>query len=195
MFFRNLFKKKDSVQTSENTPIRKKQPFGALFWFDWNLISENGHGSYGAYVYEQLIPFLSPHQTGYIPGMYMFFDGDCLPQGKLRIPYDGVEESLCINSVVERGVEYFYVVAIYREHGIDFDVLHKNLGMSKVIGYTGKTSCTGMKWKEFYEFASQMSLPLAAQITDRRFEKINFYFLSDQKLNELGFTVIAQERN
>ena len=112
----------------------------ALFWFDWQEISDAGHATYGAYAYRQLLPLIARYGELETGTTCMFFDGDCIAEGGLEIPCQGFEEQLCLSAVERRGADRCYVVAVYSSGALDLNKLHQPLGRAKTIGYLGKTS-------------------------------------------------------
>lgn len=162
---------------------------GALFWFNWQAISDSGHGFYGAYVYERLLPYFSPKRHEFPIGCYYFFDGDFLPQGSVQIPYSGAEEARCMEEVQRQGPDLCYIVAVHRlGDEVDFREVDQGLRAGDVIGYIGMTSCPGLDFSGFNDLTGKMMLPYAFAIRfGKSFEKESFGFVSDDKLRAMGF--------
>lgn len=166
---------------------------GVLFWFNWQEISDAGHRLYGRYVYQHVLPLFAPSPLELPYGLYFFFDGDCLPRESVEIPFQGLEESLCLRAVKGRGVENCYVVAVYGKGGIDFAEIHRELGGSGMVGYVGKTSCPGMSLEAFESLVRKMGLPFAFALQGALFKKSSFAFVGDEQLRVWGFEPVDQE--
>jgi hypothetical protein len=175
-FFRKLFRR-----TSEAKWL------GAIFWFDWRDISKMEYSNYGNHAYMHLLPLFAPNKSSHPYGYYVFFDGDCLPLGKLDIPTSGSEDALCLDRVARYGFQNCYVVAQYGTAGIDFSDFHYQLTNPGISGYLGKIAFPLQRVETFEHLMMQMSLPFSFTIECSRFKKSSFTFVSDDKLRAWGF--------
>jgi tetratricopeptide (TPR) repeat protein len=166
---------------------------GILFWFNWKEISQRGHSFYGAYIYNYLMPYFSHPGRNKRLGSYFFFDGDFLGEKAVDPIYQGPEEAACLKEVIRIGRDVCYIVAIYGNGPIDFSTIHEQLKNSDINGYIGMTSCPGFGFNQFYELAVSMALVPAFTLHGNRLEKESFDFISEDKLNDLGFEVVARD--
>ena len=162
---------------------------GILFWFDWSEISNAGHGAYGRYVYEQLLPFFSPGEgIGEISRFYEFLDGDCIPRAKLQLPYRGEKEKRYLDEVVQRGIDSCYVVAVHGFGSLDFARIDSALKDEGVHGYIGMTSAA-LGFEDFYKLTGEMALVNAFTLRGNHLDISSFGFLGHAELESMGFVV------
>lgn len=178
---------------NDNAKDVQAAAFGALFWFNWKEISEQGHPLYGAYVYQKLLPVLAPGSEQAPAGWVVLFDGDLFSDLPPQIRATGADESRCLNEVHRVGPKQCYVVAMFGE-GASFQAIDEALHRSGVTGYLGKTSCPGLDAKGFVALARSLSLPVAARIEGAMFKKIGFGFMSDDRLRAMGFEPVQARR-
>jgi hypothetical protein len=168
---------------------------GALFWFNWEVIVQSSHLRYGEYVYKHVLPLLLDNRSDMslkISGMWMFYDGDCLPQAEVDVPTTGLEEHLRMVAAADR-VHEFYVVGVFGTgEPNQLDDMHRNLTDSRVIGYLGKTSVRVDDFEQFDQLMARLSLVHACDIYGRYLVKRSFVLLSDTDLAELGFEVVDE---
>lgn len=167
---------------------KKQQQSASIFWFNWREISNNGHSSYGVYVYQEMLPLFSPKRFDFSTGCYYFDDGDYLPRETVRLPFNNSAEQRVLE-VVNKLHDVIYVVAIYNQgKELDLSDIDRNLQNTKVLGYIGMTSFKpGISMKKYLKVVRSMSLCSACDIRFGTFEKASFSFISDAELKYMGF--------
>ena len=135
------------------------------------------------------MPYFSPKKEDKLFGFYNFFDGDFISQSEVQIPYQGLEESRCLEEVRRLGADLCYIVAVYGIGSIDFSVIDRELRSSDIVGYIGMTSCPGIGFDKFYDLTGKMALVYAFIIRNNYFERHSFQFLSENELSSMGFDI------
>ena len=161
---------------------------GALFWFNWNEISENGHSAYGHYVYSHILSALKMGRRHRSMEMAFFRDGDVFSNGGLQIPVTGMAERACLKRIEKTGLELCYVVAVYGTGNDGFAHIDKTLRDKRIDGYMGMTTCD-MALDDFLRLTGQMSLVDAFTLRGNRIHRENYHFHDKAALEKYGFEV------
>lgn len=185
-YLRRLFRKKSVV---EEPLIRESK---AIFWFNWQEISDSGHLGYGRWVYQLLLPHFVPKPDEWAFSHYTFWDGDFLPQGKVDLPKIGPEGESCLARAKQCGFDSCYLVAVFGLGPVPLSGVDQKLSTANVVGYIGMTPCSTLELMPFMELANSMALVPACDIIGKRFKKESFAFISDDELRAIGFETESQ---
>jgi hypothetical protein len=167
----------------------------AFFWFDSSRISGAGHPFYGRYVYERILRLLAPAAQKDPRRWFVTFDGDCLAslEDSPILTYFRPEDRALLAQVASIGETLCYVVAILGEYGRDWAELNRDLRNADVTGYLGMTQPREEVDREiFLSVTRGMSLCVALRIDGTVVKKINFSFVSDGALQQMGFVTDAE---
>ena len=161
------------------------KPGAAYFWFDSSAISDAGNSFYGGYVYDRLLPAFAPGKQP--AGLnFVFADGDYLPTGAVTVPTQGADEARVLEKAVKLG-SIAYVVGIYAYEGTSFADVDRALKSGGVTGYLGMTTTPGVSVDEFLALRESLSLPVAFKLDGKKIRKVDFGFLRDDRLRQMGF--------
>jgi hypothetical protein len=155
---------------------------GTLLWFNWNTLADQGHRFYAAYIYNVLIPLLSPNSG--VSVSCRLFDGDFLSMAQL--PPVNASDTGTFEQIKAQGLTNMYVIGIYGE--VDVERLDASLRKNGVA-YAGMLNYQGIEFDQFYKYTIGLALVLSVAINGKEFKKLSFDFMSDEQLVSLGFNV------
>lgn len=165
-----------------------------LFWFDSKEISESGHGFYGRYIYQLVLPWLAPQKRFLHYGSYIFFDGECVMNSDLfKISGNALKDMNFTEIIKSLKSGSCYLVSIFYKLGeVDLWAVHQHLRRhvsSCYIGMTTWRSSSKNSFQDFVDYVGQMTLPLTFMISGNTFRKESLDYLSGSELKSLGFDI------
>lgn len=175
------FKEKTETLGNNNST----QVGGAFYWFDWQQISDSGERMYGAYVYKNVIRFLSPQHLGHEMARGLIMDGDFLSTTQLNPDIPATDPTML--KINEQGIDTLYILSVKGDN-IDYAKLDADLKKA-TTGYIGMVMTRPMDDAEFYKIGQAMVLIPSIGIAGHVLEKIDFGMLGDATLKEMGFDV------
>jgi hypothetical protein len=92
--------------------------------------------------------------------------------------------------VIQQGINSMYIIAIRGSYNFNYGKIDNDLQRKSMIGYIGMVKIPYMDVKEFYKMCHSMALIMAVGIEENCLEKLDFGFLSDSLLEEMGFRLI-----
>lgn len=183
----------EAASAANNVSGMETEASGALFWFNWNEISDRGNSFYGAYIYQHLLPILAPGSAQAPASWVVLFDGDLFSDLPPQVRATGAAEANCLSEVQRIGPKQCYVVAMFGV-GASYSAIDEALRRSGMTGYLGKTSCPGLDDQGFVALTRCLSLPVAARVEGATLKKIGFEFISDDRLRAMGFNPVQARR-
>lgn len=162
---------------------------GALFWFDWQLVSERESGPYGLYIWRHVLESFSPKRTGFSSGHYAFFVGDCLAQGTTDVQFQEFAEAYTLEEIKRHHPQRCYILGIHGRGPIAFSSVDAHLRRKAVTGYLGMTTCGDVDLRGFSDICGRFSLPFAWVVRGAMFKDNLGESIPRHLLQELGFQV------
>jgi hypothetical protein len=180
-WLKNVFATRD-----KSVPRRGAAESRAIFWFNWQEISDSGHPMYGRAVFEVLLPKFAPGEDDF-GGRYEFWDGDLLPRQPLSIPKDGPEAEHCLENASECGWDRCYLVAVAGSGPVALSSLDAELSATDLTGYLGMTPFGRLDRMSFEALVDDMGLVRSCMVRGRDFLGWDFSFIGEDDLRAMGF--------